>query len=153
MGGKSSSSTASTQQTQNQQQIATTTVGLEDSAGAIAGGRDVSVTQISTDQGAVKAAFGLGDAALSVGRDVTTHAIDASSYQLDRSLDFGSEVIHAQADTSAKTASTLAGAIDKAAAATRSDTSQGLTQIAKYGAVAVVLIFGAMFFFRTRRSA
>lgn len=156
MGGRSSSSTASSQSTQNTQNIKTTTLSAEDSAGAIIGAGDVAVTQISTDQGAVEAGKDVAVSALNVGRDVTSQAIASSEHGLDRSLDFGSEVVHTaletQAKSSAQTAGTLASAIDKAAAATRSDTSQSFQTIVKYSAIAVTLILVAMFAFRKRVS-
>lgn len=175
MGGKSqsSTSTATTQNTTNTQDIATTSVGLDNTEFGVVGGGDVSVTQISTDQGAVSAGRDVAIAGLDTGRkigqaafdtvgEVSGRAIDSVTQANDRSLDFGSnvvtqalgfgtDVISKEQQTTSQGFATLGNAIDQAAQATRSDTADSLTKLAKYGAVALAVIalgVAAVFIFR-----
>lgn len=117
MGGKSksSTSTSTSQTTTNTQNIDTTSVGLDNTEFGVVGGGDVSVTQISTDQGAVSGALDTANLSLQTGRDVSKlaletnaditragldtvgevsgRAIDAVGDANDRSLDFGGQVV------------------------------------------------------------
>lgn len=164
-GGKSRSSTSSQQTTTNVQDIDTTTIGLEDSAGAIAGGRDVSVTQISTDQGSVEAgrkvaaasldfAGEFGTASVKRAFDFGSDALGTVQTGLSDVLDFGGDITKRALDVTAKqsaeTTKTLSGAIERAAAATRSDTSEGLQKIVMVVAIAGVLGVIAFAFIRRR---
>jgi hypothetical protein len=117
MGGKSKSSTSTStaQTTTNTQNIATTSVGLDNTEFGVVGGGDVSVTQVTTDQGAVNAGKDVALSGLQTGRDVSKlaletneavtkagldtvgevsgRAIDAIGDANDRSLDFGGKVV------------------------------------------------------------
>src|SRR5688572_3293954 len=91
MGSKSKSSTTANQTTTNIQDIDTTTVGLEDvDTGIVGNSGDVSITQISTDAGAV-------DASLDFGREIGDRSLDFAeefgSEALKRSFDFGSDAL------------------------------------------------------------
>lgn len=172
MGGKSKTATAAntTTNTTNTQNVASTSVGLEDvEFGAVAGG-DLSVTQIQSDQGAIEKSFDAIESGtkLSLGfaDSIGGKAIDAVTDANDRSLDFGDEVVErgfsfgSQAldsvtafggkaldsvtQNSAKTSAELGAAIDRAAAASRSDSSQSLNMIVKYGAYALGAVAAAI---------
>ncbi len=91
------------------------------------------------------------DSSLEFAGDIGTRAIDAASSATDRSLDFGEHAledsftfgtaaIKAVSDSSSTTASTLSGAISKAADATRSDVSQSFDKLTKYGAIALAVV-------------
>lgn len=172
MGGssKASTSTANTQQTQNTQNTTATTTSNEvsgsGSIGLTGSGNQVSVTQVSTDQGAVQAGLdtakeALGNesqvaqAGLDLGRTIGAGSFDfanefgtqalndvTSSTQngLNAALDFGSKALAANQQTASNTASVLGQAIETAGEQTRSDTADSLNKIALYGAVAVVAI-------------
>jgi hypothetical protein len=110
-----------------------------------------SVSIISTDQGAIEAGRRIGEAALDTVGETSIHAIDALTAANDRSLDFGDAVVEmgfsfagdalkTQAETTASGFGTLAGAIDKAAQATRSDSADTLQKIAKWGGIAIAAI-------------
>jgi hypothetical protein len=172
MGGKSQSSTAQTtsQQTTNTQTVNTSTVGLDNVETGVVGSNN-TITQISTDQGAVEAGRAIGERALDVVGEtaegafgVATDALGTVERGLDASLDFGTGVvgdafsfgekaIAAQAATSQQTATVLSGAIERAAQATRTDSADTLQKIGKYGTVAVVVIVigGIALYALTRR--
>lgn len=153
MGGRSRSSTQSTQETQvtNIQDIDTTTVGLEDVQDTQIALGDQTITQISTDQGAVEAGRAIGEASLDFAGEFGGVAIEAVSDATDRALDFGAdfgsqafgfgeralETVEAQSE---RTTKELGGAITRAAEATRSDSAVVTQNIAKYGAIAVGVI-------------
>lgn len=166
MGGKSKSSTEANTSTTttNVQDIDTTTIGLEDVEFGVAGVTgNVSLNQISTDHGAVdagrkigEAAFDFGEDALDIVGEVSGRAIDRISDATDRSLDFGEDALDASfgfassvVDSQAKLATqgfgTLAGAIDKASQATRSDTADTIQKLTKTAGIVVgVLVVGGI---------
>lgn len=192
MGGKSSAntSTANTQQTQNQQNINTTTTSTEVGAGGVGatGGRDVTVTNITSDQGAIKAASDiafnslgtaenvaqagldtgrkLGQSSLDFANEFGNNAINAVEHStttgLNAALDYGTGVTSGAFDligtafdklakSSSDTATTLGGAITSAANASRTDSSQNIDNLIKYGSIAagvIVLGIAAVFIFR-----
>lgn len=91
MGSKSKSSTTNYQETTNVQDIDTTTIGLEDvDTGIVGNSGDVSITQISTDAGAV-------DASLDFGREIGDRSLDFAEEfggeSLKRAFDFGNEAL------------------------------------------------------------
>jgi len=182
MGGssKASTSTANTQQTQNLQNINTTTTSSEVSgAGSIGaqGGRDVSVTNVTTDQGALKVAGDIAynslgtaenvaQAGLDTGRQIGQSSIDfanefgnnainavehSTETGLHSALDYGTGVTTGAFDllghafdsltkSSSDTANTLGGAITSAANASRTDSSQNIDNLIKYGSYAAAAI-------------
>lgn len=192
MGGKSSAntSTANTQQTQNTQQINTSTTSTEVGAGGVGatGGRDVTVTNITTDAGALKtagdiAANALGSASdvaqagLTTGRQLGQSSLDfanefgnnainavehSTENGLNSALDYGTGVTSGAFDllghafdslskSSSDTATTLGGAITQAANASRTDSSQNIDNLIKYGSYAVGAIglgIAVIFIFR-----
>lgn len=169
---KSSAKTATSSTTSNE----STNINLQDVSGPAVGsaGGDVSIT--TTDHGALDAATELGGAAFSLGEkaidsnlkavdsslDFGGVAIDAVKDVNDRSLDFGEsalggafsfgkEALAVQADTAKQTTNTLSDAIERAAAASRSDSSQSLDKITKAGmivGVALAAVAAAYFLFK-----
>lgn len=109
MGSKSRSSTTSNNYTTNVQDIDTTTIGLEDvDTGIVGNSGDVSITQISTDAGAVDKSLDFGreigdrslDFAEEFGSDALYEAFNFGDEALgtvergiDKSLDFGDRVV------------------------------------------------------------
>lgn len=150
MGGKSKSETAAntTTTTTNTQNLDTTSIGLDNTEfGAVAGG-NLSITQNTTDQGAIEKSFDAiksnTDSALDFGGKAVTAVSDANAKSLDFGLDtvdhallFGSKALDSVTQTASQSSSTLANAIDKAAAASRSDSSQSLNEIVKYATYAI----------------
>jgi hypothetical protein len=172
MGGKSKSSadTTQSQQTTNSQTINTSTVGLDNVETGVVGSNN-SITRISTttDQGAVEAGRRIGEAALDTVRETTEGAyglaresLGTVEHGLDAALDFGSglsaqafafgsQALKSTSEQATQTTNVLAGAIDRASQATRSDTADTLQKVTKstmivvgvmVAAVAAVLIFG-----------
>lgn len=150
MGGKSRSTTQQQQQTTttNVQDIDTTTVGLEDVQESNVALGDQTITQISTDQGAVEAGRDIGLASLDFAGEFGGVAVEAVTSATDRSLDFGqavsedafsfgSEALKAVSTQSTATTKELGAAISKAAEATRSDSAVVTQNIAKTGALVV----------------
>jgi hypothetical protein len=138
----------------NQQYIDTTEIGISGVEGIGFAGGDVNIL----DAGAVRAA-------LSGNVDVTTQAltsqekiaglsIKAAGQHLDKSLDFANEALtgalltagaageQAQV-TSSRALGVLSDAIDKVANASRTDASQVLNTITKYGAWVAIAAFVA----------
>ena len=102
------------------QDIDTTTLGIQDIEGtALAAGGDIEFNQTITDSGAVQGAF-----------------------------DFASDVSGQFVDLAEQAIAVSAGSIKTVGEATRSDTQQGLVQIAKFAALAVAVIFVGTAIFR-----
>lgn len=193
MGGssKASTSTANNQQTTNTQQINTATTSSEvsgDNSIGATGGRDVTVTNITTDQGAINAAKDIAynslgtaenvaQAGLDTGRQIGQSSLDfagefgdralalaqsSTSEGLHSALDYGTGVTAGAFDligsalkgafaSEADTSTTLGKAITDAANASRTDSSQNIDNLIKYGSIAaavVVLGVAAVFIFR-----
>jgi len=83
---------------------------------------DVNDRSLDFGEHALSDSFTFGTAALSANTDVTKQALAG--------------VVSASADTSTK----LGNAIDQAAAASRSDSSQSLDKITKYGSIAIGVV-------------
>lgn len=178
MGSKSKKVTSSvTTQTQD---IDTTSIGIEDSEGAIVntGSGDVTTIHQTTDHGALDAARDiadsalgtaaegiqegrkLGESALDFAGEFGTEALRVAESGVTHALDFGLDVSRdalgfasqqaekAQLSNEAALAS-LSSAIDKVGSFTRSDNTEAFTEIAKYIAIAIAVIGGAMFFARS----
>jgi len=162
MGGKSSSRTSSNQSqtTTNSQEINTSTLGLDNVETGVVGDNN-QVTRISTDQGAVDAGRRLGEAALDTVGETTVKALGTVERGLDSALDYGSGItadalafgrsaLQAQSQSSTQTAGILAGAIDRAASATRTDSAVTMQSFIKYGAIAAAVIAAAYAYSRKR---
>lgn len=136
MGGSSKSTSTASQTTNNNQQIQTTTTSLEDVAFGIAGNEgDVSVTQVTTDHGAIAAARDIGSSAFDF-------AGEFASELSGEAFAFGGRALDAVSKTSEESTRTLAGAIEQAGAQTRSDVASTFNQLGKYGAIAFVIVGG-----------
>lgn len=185
MGGfnKSQSSNANTQKTTNTQQITTTNANADASgAGAIgaSGGSQVSVTNVTSDLGALRTASDiahdalgssanvaqagldtgrkLGESSLDFANEFGNNAINAVEHStetgLHSALDYGTGItsgafdlvgkaLSGQAKSNTDTASILGGAITSAANASRTDSSQNIDNLIKYGSIAAgVIVLG-----------
>lgn len=127
---------------------------------AFIGAGDINVQQ--TDFGAVSSALeanskGLdrvldfGDNVVSANADANHRALDFGTNALSDSLMFGTNALNANESLATKsidavaksagdTASTLSNAIDKAAAATRTDSTESFNKLVKYGSIALGVI-------------
>jgi len=134
----------------NQQNINEYSYGLSGIDAPVALGGNVSVL----DGGAIDRSFDYADSiatqSLSSTEKLALQSIKNSQTGLDSSLDFATKAllsVGAAGENAAKAASKtqdiLSDAINKAADATRSDASQVLTVITKYGAYAVIAIAAA----------
>lgn len=164
MGGKSKSSadTSQSQSTTNTQTINTSTVGLDNVETGVVGSNN-SVTSIttSTDHGAVEAGRQIGLYALDTVAETTEGAYGVareSLGSLERGLDaaldfgsgltaeafaFGSMALESTSEQARDTAQVLAGAIDRASQATRSDTADTLQKVSKNTMIVVgVMVLG-----------
>jgi len=95
MGGKSKSSTSSatTQTTTNTQNVQSSSVGLEDVEFGVVGGGDVSVTQISTDAGALEAAKSIARDAYGSAERVAAEGLDTGRRLGEAALDTVGETV------------------------------------------------------------
>lgn len=162
MGGRSKSSTTSSQTTTNTQNIETTSIGLEDVEFGVAGvSGDVQVTQISTDQGSIEAGRKIGESAFEFAEsqsedafefaeefggtaikeafDFGDEALGTVEKGLSDVLDFGRTSLETISAQNARTTGELGKAIVSAGQATRSDASEAVSNIAKYGAIALAV--------------
>lgn len=165
---KKTTQTNTSNVTDQSQNLGPVTVGVGD---AFQAGGDVNIQQ--SDYGAIGGAFSLGesalasnarsiDSALDFADSIGSKSIDEIGDANDRSLDFGEsalsqafsfggDALGAVTKSSADTTAKLGNAIDQAAAASRSDSSQSLDKITKYGGIAVAVIavaIAAIFIFK-----
>lgn len=132
MGSRSRSTTTLTEE--NVQNIETRNLALSDFEGIGIGeaGRDIEISISQTDSGLVAAAENLGTGALNLAGDVTAQAIRSSESGLDRALDFGEEIFGGAIDA-------IGGATQSAIASTRSEASQSINQLIKFGGIAAAI--------------
>jgi hypothetical protein len=158
MGGSSKSKTSSDQTTTNVQDIDTTTIGLEDvETGIVGNSGAVSLTQITTDSGAVDSAFDFGRAVGERAIDTVGEFGGDALYQafrfgdsalgsvdngLNSALDFGESALGIVAQSSNKAQAALSGALQTVGNLSRSDNTEAITKFIPYvaGVVAIIAI-------------
>lgn len=179
MGSSSRARTETSQNTQNEstnvnlQDVSGTAVGSVGGSvtinasdhGAIAAAQEIGVESLDTVGDVASDAFSFGekavdsnikavDSALDFGSGAVSAVRDANDRALDfgdSALTFGTKALETQAATQKQTTSTLSDAIERAAAASRTDSSQSLDKITKIGGVVVVVVVlavAAVFIFK-----
>lgn len=100
---------------------------------------------------AVDSSLDFGGKAISAVSDANDRSLDFGENALSGAFNFGGEALKLQAESNKATTATLSGAIERAAAATRTDASQSLDKITKAGmavGIAVAVAFVAYFIFK-----
>ena len=113
---------------------------------------DVAARSITSSQGIAKDSI---DAQNKILQYATGQLADTSRTALEDALAFGKSAISSTqqtlGDTVSKALSTLSGAVGSAADATRSDASQVVNNIAKYGAIAAAVVAIAFVFAKVKQ--
>lgn len=125
--------------------ITTTDFGALDAAEEISGAAfSLGEQAIDTNLKAVDSALDFGGTAIDAVSDATDRSLDFGEAALDQSFNFGSQALSTVAKSSADTAKTLSGAIEQAAAATRSDSADTLNKITKTGGIVLAVMAAAI---------
>ncbi len=131
MGSRSRANTVSSQT--SVQDVDTTNIAVSDTEGLSIGAAGGSINVTMSDAGAMEAAENIGVGAIALAGDVTTQALLANQFAIDRSFEFGEGLV-------SETIETLGGAIQEAGKATRSDTANVMNNIVKYCAMAAAAL-------------